>query len=386
VKRWPWLALAAAAIAAVAVAPGRIESSRNPVLPGRAIAVSEEARRLHASLVIADLHCDMLLWGRDPLRRSSRGHVDVPRLADGNVALEVFTAVTRSPRGLNYESNDARAFDMLVPLGILGRWPPRAWTSPRERALYQAERLRDAAARSNGALSFIASRGELDAFLERRRANPRAVGGLLGIEGMHAAESGLGDADRLFDAGYRVMGLAHFFDNAWAGSAHGVEKYGLTDAGRELVRRLEERRVLVDLAHSSPRTIRDVLAMAKRPVVVSHTGVRGTCPGTRNLDDEELAGVAATGGVVGIGFWDTAVCEPSARGIARAIRYAVDRVGAEHVALGSDFDGAVETPFDATGLAQITQALVDAKLDPDEIRLVMGGNVVRLLRETLPER
>ena len=96
--------------------------------------------------------------------------------------------------------------------------------------------------------------------------------------------------------------------------------------------------------------------------------------------------MAATGGVVGIGFWDTAVCEPSARGIARAIRYAVDRVGAEHVALGSDFDGAVETPFDATGLAQITQALVDAKLDPDEIRLVMGGNVVRLLRETLPER
>lgn len=385
-KRWLWLAFAAALVAAFAIAPGRIESSRNPVLPGRAIAVSEEARRLHASLVVADLHCDMLLWGRDPLDRSTRGHVDVPRLADGNVALEVFTAVTRSPRGLNYESNDARAFDMLVPLGILGRWPPRAWTSPRERALYQAERLRDAAARSNGALSFIASRNELDAFLERRLQNPRAVGGLLGIEGMHAAQAGLGDADRLVDAGYRIMGLAHFFDNAWAGSAHGIEKYGLTDAGRELVRRLEERRVLVDLAHSSPRTIRDVLAMAKRPVVVSHTGVRGTCPGTRNLDDEELAGVAATGGVVGIGFWDAAVCEPSARGIARAIRYAVDRVGAEHVGLGSDFDGSVETPFDATGLAQITQALLDEKLDPEQIRLVMGGNVVRLLRETLPER
>jgi len=88
--------------------------------------------------------------------------------------------------------------------------------------------------------------------------------------------------------------------------------------------------------------------------------------------------------VVGIGFWDTAVCEPSPRGIARAIRYAVDKIGAEHVGLGSDFDGAVATPFDASGLAQLTQALLDEKLTPDQIGLVMGGSVARLLGETLP--
>ena len=378
--------LAAATLlgAAVLAAPGWIESQRNPVLLGRAISVGEAARRLHGSLLVADLHCDMLLWGRDPLERSRRGQVDIPRLQDGNVALEVFSAVTQSPRGLNTERNDARTFDMLRPLGILGRWPPRTWTSPRERALYQAQRLREAAARSGGAFSFIASRADLDAFMARRAKTPRAVGRLLAIEGMHAAEDGLEDADRLIDAGYRMMGLAHFFDNRWAGSAHGIEKYGLTEEGRRLVVRLEERRVLIDLAHSSPATISDVLALAHRPVVVSHTGVRGTCPGTRNLDDLQIRGVAETGGVVGIGFWDTAVCEPSPRGIARAIRYAVDKIGAEHVGLGSDFDGAVATPFDASGLAQLTQALLDEKLTPDQIGLVMGGSVARLLGETLP--
>lgn len=374
------LALAAAFLAA----PGWIEGDQNAVLRQRGIAVGDEARRLHASLLVADLHCDTLLWGRDPLRRASRGQVDVERLADGNVALEIFTAVTRSPRGLNVERNAADTFDMLLPLGILGRWPPRAWRSPRERALYQAARLRSAAADSDGALSFIASRADLAGFLERRRTAPRAVGALLGIEGMHAAEGGIGDVEPLIAAGYRMMGLAHFFDNRFAGSAHGVEKYGLTGEGRALVPYLEEHSVLVDLAHASPRTIRDVLAIARRPLVVSHTGVRGTCPGRRNLDDQELAGIAATGGVVGIGFWDTAVCDPSAPGIARAIRYAVDKVGAEHVALGSDFDGAVATPFDAAGMAQITQALLDTGMAEREIRLVMGANVERLLRDSLP--
>src|SRR5260221_11166058 len=135
-------------------------------------------------------------------------------------------------------------------------------------------------------------------------------------------------------AGYRVVCLTHFFDNELGGSAHGVAKGGLTPFGREAVRRLEQRRILVDLAHASPRTIEDVLAMATRPVVVSHTGVRGTCDNTRNLSDEQLRGVAHTGGVGGIGYWETAACGTDARAIARAIRYAVQIAGVEHVAPG----------------------------------------------------
>ena len=124
--------------------------------------------------------------------------------------------------------------------------------------------------------------------------------------------------------------------------------------------------------------------MTKKPVVVSHTGVVGTCPGPRNLTDAQLQRIAATGGVIGIGYWDGAVCQPDVANIVRAIRYAVDKVGAAHVALGSDFDGATSTPFDVTGLALITQGLLDAGLSEVQVRAIMGGNVQRLLLEQLP--
>src|SRR6185369_1651861 len=158
--------------------------------------------------------------------------------------------------------------------------------------------------------------------------------------------------------GYRMVGLAHFFDNAFAGSAQGVAKIGLTGAGRELVAELERRRILVDVAHSSAATIDDVLAIATRPVVASHGGVRAVADNDRNLSDEHLRGIAATGGLVGIGFWPTASGGNDPASIARSIAHAVAVVGAEHVGLGSDFDGAVPTPFDVTGLPLLTEALL----------------------------
>jgi membrane dipeptidase len=206
---------------------------------------------------------------------------------------------------------------------------------------------------------------------------------LLGIEGAHALDGKLVNLDALDAAGFRMSGLAHFFDNEFAGSAHGVEKYGLTEQGRALVRDMERRKILVDLAHASPKTIEDVTAMASRPVIVSHTGVRGTCD-NRNLSDKQLRKIAATGGVIGIGFWDVAVCGNDARAIARAIRYAARVVGVDHVALGSDFDGAVNAPFDVTGLPLVTQALQEQAFTDREIENIMGGNVVRLLQHTLP--
>jgi microsomal dipeptidase-like Zn-dependent dipeptidase len=124
--------------------------------------------------------------------------------------------------------------------------------------------------------------------------------------------------------------------------------------------------------------------MATRPVVVSHTGVRGTCDNQRNLSDAQLAAISSNGGIIGIGFWETAVCGADAHAIARAIAHAINVAGFEHVALGSDFDGAVTTPFDATGLPQITQAMLDAGLDQTAIEGVMGGNVRRMLKRALP--
>jgi microsomal dipeptidase-like Zn-dependent dipeptidase len=182
-----------------------------------------------------------------------------------------------------------------------------------------------------------------------------------------------------------MMSPSHFFDNDIGGSAHGVEKYGLTEKGKEVIRRMEAKGMLVDVAHASAKTIDDVLAMATKPVVVSHTGVKGTCDNQRNLSDDQLRSIAKTGGVIGIGFWDTAVCGQDAASIARAIRHAVNVAGIEHVGLGSDYDGAVKAPFDASGIALITDALINEGFSDEEIARVMGGNTIRLLLENLPE-
>jgi microsomal dipeptidase-like Zn-dependent dipeptidase len=229
----------------------------------------------------------------------------------------------------------------------------------------------------------VRSRADLQALSQRRRGAP-VVGGWLGLEGAHALEGDLARLDALYEAGFRMVAPTHFFDNEWAGSAHGRAKGGLTAQGRALVRALEQRRLLLDLAHASPATIDDALALATRPVVVSHTGVRGTCDNRRNLSDAHVRAIAATGGVIGIGFWDTAVCGTSPEVIARAVVYTMGIAGADHVALGSDFDGAITAPFDAAGIAQVTDALLRAGLTEDQAAKVMGGNVQRLLASALP--
>jgi microsomal dipeptidase-like Zn-dependent dipeptidase len=366
------------------VLPGLVERFFNRTLQKPPYVASPRAQDLFRGLVVADLHADSLLWGRDLLARGHRGHVDVPRLIEGGVAIQAFTVVTKTPRGLNIDTNADRS-DNVTLLALAQGWPPKTWFSLKERAAYQARRLHRTAELSGGRLTLLWTARDLEAYLERRRRDPRITAAFLGIEGGQALEGDADSVETLFRAGYRMVGLAHFFDNELAGSAHGLTKGGLTEAGQRAVRRLEARRMLVDLAHASARTIDDVLAVATRPVVVSHTGVRGTCDNARNLSDQQLQRIAATGGLVGIGYWETAVCGQDARAIARAIAHAAAVAGIDHVALGSDFDGAVHVPFDTTGLPLLVDALLEAGLGPDEIARVMGGNVVRLLGASLPD-
>lgn len=344
---------------------------------------SAAAESLHATLAVADLHADPLLWPRSLVRRVRHGHVDLPRLVEGRVALQVFSAVTQTPRGLNYLRNDSTT-DNIRLVAMASRWPVRTWGSRLERALYQADKLRRAAAASAGQLVVIRTTADLSRALAERARRPDLVGGLLAIEGAHAADGTIENLERLHAAGYRMIGLTHFFDNQLGGSSGGVAQGGLTEFGRRAVRWMEERRVIVDLAHASPAVIDDVLAMASRGVVVSHGGVQGTCPGPRNLTDDAARRIAATGGLIGIGFWEAAVCGFGPDTIAAAIRYAVDLVGVEHVAIGSDFDGAVTTGFDASGQVLVTDALLRRGFAPGEIRAIMGGNVLRFLMEHLP--
>jgi len=363
--------------------PGYVGRRMNATRGEQPYAASERAKALHKTLLVADLHADTLMWDRDLLKRGDWGHVDLPRLVEGNVAAQSFTVVTKTPRGMNIESNSGDT-DNIILLALAERWPVTSWINLTERALYQARRLHEASARSNGKLVILRTGQDVTNFLERRKTDGEIVAGFLGLEGAHALEGDVNNLDRLYDAGFRMIGLAHFFDNEMAGSAHGVDKYGLTDKGRELVWRMEEKRVFIDLAHASPKTIEDVLRIAAQPVIVSHTGVKATCDNNRNLSDDQLRAIANNGGIVGIGFWDTAVCGNDAAAIARAIRHAADIMGVDHVALGSDYDGAIEAPFDATGMVQITDALLREGFGEDEIRKIMGENVIRTLQLYLP--
>jgi microsomal dipeptidase-like Zn-dependent dipeptidase len=190
----------------------------------------------------------------------------------------------------------------------------------------------------------------------------------------------------LFKAGFRIAGFAHFFDNEVSGSMHGEKKGGLTPLGRDIFRDMEAKGMVIDIAHASHSAVAEMLAMATKPVVSSHGGVQATCKVNRNLTDDEIRGVARTGGVIGIGYWDAAVCDTSPAAIAKAIAHVRDLVGVAHVGLGSDYDGATTVGFDTSKLVFITQALIDQGFKDQEISLIMGGNVMRVLLQTLPRQ
>jgi membrane dipeptidase len=376
------LALALVLLAGFFATKGLIERRYNRVRNRPPFDVPAATTELQQKLFIADLHADCLLWGRNLLLRGTTGHVDVPRLQQANVSLQAFTVVTTIPRDLNIERN-GNSSDMVSYLGIAELWPPRTWVSPKQRALYQAGRLRKFESQSSGQLKILRTRSDLKSFLISRK--PHKVAAILGAEGAQPLEGSLANLDELYAAGFRMMSPTHFTDTDIAGSASGERKGGLTELGREWVHSMEAKNMLIDLAHASPATLRDVTTIATKPVIVSHTGVKGTCDNNRNLDDDELRSVASTGGLIGIGYWETAVCGRDARAVVRAIQYTAKLVGVEHVALGSDFDGGTIMPFDVTGVPLITDALLKAGLSEQDVGLIMGGNVVRVLSQTLPE-
>ncbi|MDE2435518.1 MAG: dipeptidase [Sphingomonadales bacterium] len=378
----PLVLLAVAAAGFFGFAPGYLEGGMNKIDGKPLIAVSAEARALHQTLQIVDLHSDTLMWKRDLLGTTKRGHEDLARLQAGNVALQVFSSVTKTPRGQNYDANGGDT-DNITALAIAQLQPVRTWGSLLERSLWHAEKLDRAVADSQGKLVKVSDDAELDTLLKARAGGTGPVGGLLSIEGLQDLEGNPANLVQLYIAGFRMASLTHFFDNELAGSMHGLKKGGLTPFGLQVIRRMEAKGMIVDVAHCSHACVADILAAARRPVVSSHGGVQATCKVNRNLTDEEIRGVARTGGVIGIGYWDGAVCDTSPRATARAMKHVKDLVGVQYIALGSDYDGATTVRFDTSQLVQVTQALLDEHFTPDEIRAVMGGNALRVIRAGL---
>ena len=382
-KFWiPLTLIGAAAIGFFGFLPGYVEDSMNAVDGQPLIKVSDEAKALHKTLNIVDLHSDTLMWNRDLGKPADRGHMDLPRLQEGNVALQLFSSVTKTPKGQNYDGNGADT-DNITLLTFAQLQPVKTWRSLVERSLYHASKRDHAVTGSDGKLQAVDKAQQLDALLAARQKDRSTVGAMLTIEGLHNLEGKIENLDRLYDAGFRMAGFTHFFDNELGGSMHGLKKGGLTPFGRDILRRMEAKGMIVDIAHLSHAGVAEVLAMAKRPVVSSHGGVQATCKVNRNLTDDEVRGVAKTGGIIGIGYWEGAICSTDPRAAAKAMKHVRDLVGIQHVALGSDYDGATTVRFDTSQLAQVTQALMDEGFTPDEIRAVMGENALRVIRAGL---
>ena len=354
----------------------KVDADMNPVTPHAAYPISEVAQDLHDELWIADLHADSLLWRRNPAKHQAHGHVDLPRLREGGVEFQVFAAVTKSPKGQNFDGNDANAPDQITLLAQAQLWPFRTWDSLYERAAYQAQRLQKL--ERKGEVHIVRTRADM--------AKTDRILGLLLTEGAHPLEGDIDNIKRLYDEGYRAMGLQHFFDNELGGSLHGRSQAGLSKFGREAVQEMVGQDIMIDVAHSSVQTVRDVLSLTDAPIFISHGGTIAHCPKTknRNLPDDVLKQIAARKGIIGIGYFSGVICDISPDGIAAAIIDAVKLLGSDAVALGSDYDGTVTVTLDTSELAAITDALLRKGMEKSVIRKVMGENAKRFFTENLP--
>ncbi|KPJ85283.1 peptidase [Parcubacteria bacterium SG8_24] len=325
---------------------------------------SAAARELHRLYPPIDLHGDSLLWasliGYD-LGRSHRPflpksawfrQVDLPRLEDGLVGGQFFGLVSLPRPRLSCLWAVNQQIDRLDDL--CRRHPKR---------IVKVRTCEEAAT--------AADRGALAAFL--------------GVEGAHAVEGGQDDLYRLARRGIRYLGLAHFSANRACRPAMGLgrrDRAGLTRFGQALLRDCEALGVIVDLAHVNRRGFLEACRMARRPVLVSHTGISGAYRHWRNIDDAQVRAVASTGGVIGIIFSAGFLGGSGPAAVVRHMEHIIGLVGDDHVALGSDYDGMI---VPVSGLSEISMLpnLTDAMLDrgwrSERIGKVLRGNVMRLL-------
>lgn len=322
--------------------------------------------------------------------RTDQGHTDVPRMREGGYGGGLFAVFVPSGKpdegfpGADRETGKA-AYELPLPAAIeLTR--AQSVTIKGIASLWRLE------AASRGQIKVIRTADELTQALQNQ-----VIALVLHFEGAEAIDPDLDALHVFYQAGLRSLGLAWSRPNVFA---HGVPFRfphspdtgpGLSEAGRELVKTCNRLGIMVDLAHITENGFWDTAAITAAPLVVTHAGVHALCPSTRNLTDRQLDAVGETGGVVGINFHVGFLREdgllradtPLAT-IVRHIDYVARRIGIEHVALGSDFDGAImpKALGDAAGMPKLIQCLRDAGYDRDALRKVTHENWVRVLGKT----
>lgn len=332
----------------------RLEPAFTPLPPE--VAVSDEAAELHRDSIVVDLHVDSLLWPRELTRDGEGGQVDFPRMRKGGLDAAAFTLPTRF-------------FGVAGLKAAHDRWPIRAWFSPWERL--EAQLRKTASFRRQALLA-------TDAASIRQNHREGKLSFFHGIEGAHALEGDLRRVAELRRRGILFIGVVHLSGNEIGGSSSGRNR-GLTRLGRELVSEMNRAGLLVDLAHASEKTFFEALALAEHPPLVSHSGVRAVHDRWRNLSDDQIRAVAERGGVIGAMLAPPALSAPSLEEAVAHIEHVVAVGGEEVAALGSDFDGYVRPPIDASGLPQLTELMLRRGFSEALIRKILGENALRIL-------
>ena len=363
--------------------------------------------RLHHDAIVCDLHVDTLQrLAKGESLAGNGGHLDLPRMRRGGLDLQFF-AVWVDPVYLPRREGE------------------------RDRSYERANALIDAFEREMQTHS-AAVQPARTAAEARRIVAAGGIAAALGIEGGHAIENDLGKLEALYRRGVRYMGLTWNNSLDWADAAkeetlHGTRHGGLTGFGEQVVRRMNDLGMIVDLSHAAESTFWHVLRVSRAPVMASHSDAWALTPHFRNLKDDQIRALAAHGGIIGINFYcaflDTTFMQrqmqaeehlkdqveaietahlydfptqctlarrlldaemgptpvPATR-IADHVLHMVQLVGPDHVALGSDFDGTAAVPDDMPDvehLPLVTRLLHQRGLDDNAIRKILGENVLR---------
>ncbi|HEY3130195.1 MAG TPA: dipeptidase [Acidobacteriota bacterium] len=366
--------------------------------------VSNRARKIHFDAIVIDTHADtlqrVLMGNEDITQRSSKGHLDLPRMREGGLDAEFFALWVDSP--------------FVGPVAV-------------KRTLQLIDAMYRVIGKSKGELRLAVNASEVE-----HNAKEGKLSALMGIEGGHAIDDDLAALRMYHRLGVRYMTLTWSNRNNWADSSGEPPKWnGLTDFGRDVVREMNRIGMIVDISHVSDKTFWDVMQVTTKPVIASHSSASALNDVPRNMKDDMLRAMAKNGGVVGINFYSAFLSSEFARA-SRATqssaptvadlmkkyggdpfqtameRYRImietpsplppppfkvlidhiDHVakvaGIDHVGLGSDFDGIDSAPEgirDVTDLPKITEALLDRGYSETEVKKILGGNFLRVLRE-----
>ena len=365
--------------------------------------ISEQARNLHFGSIVLDTHDDtpqrMLFEQFDLGHRDAEGQIDIPRMRDGGLNAIFFSIWT--PATMSEPDAEKRAFALIDAVD------QQLKKHPQDLAL----------AKTAADVRRIHASGKI------------AV--LMGVEGGHMINNDLAVLDKFAARGVRYMTLTHTLDTKWAGSSGDDAKHiGLNDFGKSVVLEMNLKGMMVDISHVSDQTFWDALAVSKAPMIASHSSCRALCDAPRNMTDDMIKALAAKGGVIqinyNIGFLSQAYRDASLKSAelkertaavekaagdneAAAIRdeekvahqmiaehklpavywqaivdhidHAVKLVGADHVGLGSDYDGSV-MPLgmeDCSKLPELTEAMLRKGYSEEDIRKILGGNTLRVM-------